>query len=235
MKVSDAVRSRLSVRAFLDRPVSEKLLRDLLALAARAPSGGNLQPWRIYVLGSRALEELAGLMRERLARDASPDPLEYHIYPDKLWEPYRTRRYRVGEAMYALLGIPREDRGARLRQFSRNYDFFGAPVGLFCCIDRRMGPPQWSDLGMYLQTFMLLLQEHGLSSCAQESWSGYNQTVRGFLGTPAELMLFCGMAIGYADQTAPVNRLASERTALDEFAVFRGFDGPAPDEKQSAR
>jgi nitroreductase len=223
MKVSEAVRSRLSVRAFLDNPVPLDVLRGVLELAARAPSGGNLQPWRLHVLSGRALEEFREIMRQRLVRDPSPDPLEYHIYPANLWEPYRTQRFRVGEMMYALLGIPREDRDARLRWFANNYEFFGAPVGLFCLIDRKMGQPQWSDLGMYLQTVMLLLREHGLSSCPQECWSRYNRVVREFLGAPEELMLFCGMAIGYADETSAVNRLASERMSLDDFASFHGF------------
>ena len=223
MKVSEAVRSRLSVRAFLDKPVPLDVLRGVLELAARAPSGGNLQPWRLHVLSGRALEEFREIMRQRLVRDPSSDPLEYHIYPANLWEPYRTQRFRVGEMMYALLGIPREDRDARLRWFANNYEFFGAPVGLFCLIDRKMGQPQWSDLGMYLQTVMLLLREHGLSSCPQESWSRYNRVGREFLGAPEELMLFCGMAIGYADESSAVNRLASERMSLDGFASFHGF------------
>lgn len=223
MKVSEAVRSRLSVRAFLDKPVPPNLLRSVLDLAARAPSGGNLQPWRLHVLSGGTLEEFREIMRQRLARDPSPDPLEYHVYPANLWEPYRTRRFRVGEMMYALLGIPREERDARLRWFANNYEFFGAPVALFCLIDCKMGPPQWSDLGMYLQTVMLLLREHGLSSCPQECWSRYNRVVREFLGAPEELMLFCGMAIGYADESSAVNRLASERMSLDDFASFHGF------------
>ncbi len=224
MNVSEAVRSRLSVRAFLDIPVSEEVLRDVLALAARAPSGGNLQPWRLHVLSGAPLTEFRAIMRERLARNPAPDPHEYHVYPENLWEPHRTQRFRVGEMMYALLAIPREDKAARLRWFASNFDFFGAPVGLFCLIDRKMGPPQWSDLGMYLQTVMLLLRERGLSSCPQECWSRYNGEVRAFLQSPGELMLFCGMAIGYADELAAVNRLESERMRLDEFARFYGFE-----------
>lgn len=223
MKVSEAVRSRLSVRAFLDKPVALDVLGGVLELAARAPSGGNLQPWRLHVLSGAALEEFRGIMRQRLARDPSPDPIEYHVYPANLSEPYRTQRFRVGEMMYALLGIPREERDARLLWFAKNYEFFGAPVGLFCLIDRKMGPPQWSDLGMYLQTVMLLLREHGLSSCPQECWSRYNRVVREFLGAPEELMLFCGLAVGYADDSKAVNRLASERMSLDGFAAFHGF------------
>jgi len=223
MNVSEAVSSRRSVRAFLDTPVPEGVLRHILDLAARAPSGGNVQPWRLYVLTGEPLVRFRAIMRERLATNPSPDALEYHVYPESLWEPHRTQRFRVGEMMYGELDIPREDKAARLRWFRNNYDFFGAPVSLFCYLDRRMGPPQWSDLGMYLENVMLLLREHGLDSCAQECWSIYNRVVAEFLGSPPELLLFCGMAIGYADNAAPVNRLRSERMKLEEFAELRGF------------
>ncbi|HLY05227.1 MAG TPA: nitroreductase [Rhizomicrobium sp.] len=226
MDVSEAIATRRSVRAFLDTAVPEAVLHRVIARAARAPSGGNLQPWRIYVLTGAPLTGLKARMRKRLATDPSPDPCEYAIYPENLWEPYRTRRYRVGEMMYALLGISREQREARIARFRANYDFFGAPVGLFCYIDRRMGPPQWSDLGMYLQNVMLLLREEGLDSCPQESWSTYNRVVADVLSPPPELMLFCGMAIGFADATAPVSRLSAERMAPDEFATFLGFNTP---------
>ncbi len=223
MKISEAARTRRSIRAFLDKPVPPETLREVLEIAARAPSGGNLQPWRLYVLAGAALAEFKAGTHARMAANRSPDPLEYHVYPENLWEPHRTQRFRVGEQMYALLGISREHKAERLRWFGNNYDFFGAPVGLFCYLDKRMGPPQWSDVGMYLQTVMLLLREHGLNSCPQECWSIYNALVRETTGAPPELMLFCGMAIGYADPDAPVNRLESERAPLDEFATFRGF------------
>ena len=223
MNVSDAVRARKSIRRFLDRPVSEAVLREVVALAARAASGGNLQPWRIYVVSGAPLAAFKAHMAKRLATNPSPDPLEYHIYPEHLWEPHRTWRYRVGEQMYALLGIPREDRAGRIRQFQHNYEFFGAPAALFAYLDKRMGPPQWSDMGMYLQTLMLLLCERGLDSCPQEAWSTFNAEVRAFVHPPEEMMLFCGMAIGYRDESAPVNRLVTERAPLDEFATFVGF------------
>lgn len=223
MTVTEAVRSRRSVRAFLDRPVSGEVLREVLQLAARAPSGGNLQPWRLFVLGGEPLAAFKALMRERLQKGPTSEPLDYEIYPADLWEPYRTERYAIGEQMYALLGTPREDKPGRLRQFARNYQFFDATAALFCYVDRRMGRPQWSDLGMYLQTVMLLLRERGLDSCPQECWSVYPRTVGEFLGAPAEWMLFCGMAIGHADPEAPVNRLESRRLPLDAFATFRGL------------
>jgi nitroreductase len=223
MNVSEAVRSRHSIRAFLDKPVPEALLREAIEIAARAPSGGNVQPWRIYVLAGAPLAAFKARMAERLTTNPAPDPLEYHVYPEHLWEPHRTWRFRCGEQMYGLVGIPREDKAQRLAWFAHNYQFFGAPAALFAYLDRRMGPPQWSDMGMYLQNVMLLLRERGLDSCAQECWSRYNAEVRAFLDPLQELMLFCGMAIGYRDHAAPVNRLVTERAPLEEFAKFEGF------------
>ena len=223
MNVTEAVRSRHSTRAFLDKPVPEAVLREVLETASRAASGGNVQPWRIYALAGAPLAEFKARMAQRLATNPSPDPLEYHVYPENLWEPHRTYRYRVGEQMYGHVGIPREDKAARLMWFARNYQFFDAPAAIFAYLDKRMGPPQWSDMGMYLQTAMLLLREKGLDSCSQECWSRYPAEVAAFLDPPPELMLFCGMAIGYRDPDAPVNRLVSERASLDEFATFRGF------------
>ena len=223
MNVTEAVQTRRSVRAFLDTPVPGDVLREALSLAARAASGGNLQPWRLFALGGEPLAELKARMRKRLTTGPTSEPLDYDIYPADLWEPYRSERFHVGEQIYALLGIPREDKIGRMRQFARNFEFFGAPAAVFCYVDRRMGRPQWSDLGMYLQTLMLLLRERGLDSCAQECWSIYPRTVAEFLEPAQELMLFCGMAIGYADPHAAVNRLESRRLPLDQFASLRGI------------
>lgn len=224
MNVSDAVRMRYSARAFLkNKPVSADTLRDVIELAARSASGGNVQPWRLYVLGGEVLDDLKARMQTRLTTGPTSEPVDYDIYPADLWEPHRTERYAVGEEMYALLGAPRTDKAGRLRQFARNFQFFDAPAALFCYVDRRMGRPQWSDLGMYLQTLMLLLRERGIDSCAQECWAVYPKTVGEFLQPPEELMLFCGMAIGYADPDAPVNRLRTRRLPLEQFATFRGL------------
>ena len=219
MEVSEAVRHRRSCRAFLPQPVDLSLLREAITLAARAPSGGNLQPWRLHVLTGDAMARFRKHMAVRL-QQPEPDPMEYMVYPPQLHEPYRSQRFEVGEAMYALLDVSRDDKAGRLMQFARNWDFFGAPAGLFCFVDRRMGPPQWSDLGMYLQTLMLLLAERGLATCAQEAWSAFHQSVSSFVGAPAEHMLFCGMAIGYADPKAPVNTLQTARAPLEVFAKF---------------
>lgn len=205
----------MSVRHFTDEPVSDAELRELLELAARAPSGGNVQPWRIYVLNGETMDRF----RASIA-DQPVEAGEYDIYPPSLWEPYRTNRFELGEQMYATIGIGRDDKAGRLAQFAKNGEFFGAPAGLFCFIDRRMGPPQWSDLGMFLQTFMLLAQERGIDTCAQEYWSVRHSAVRAFVGAPDEELLFCGMAIGHADRDHPINSLESRRMPLEEWATF---------------
>lgn len=215
MEVSEAVRRRKSVRHFTDETVADADLRELLELAARSPSGGNVQPWRIYVLNGDSMARF----REFIV-DQPVEAGEYDIYPPNLWEPYRTNRFALGEQMYATIGIGRDDKEGRLAQFAHNGDFFGAPAGLFCFIDRQMGPPQWSDLGMLLQTFMLLAQERGIDTCAQEYWSVRHSAVREFVGAGDEEMLFCGMAIGRADWDHPINTLESERMPLDQWASF---------------
>ena len=216
MNVVDAVNARLSVRQFLSTPVSDDQLRSLLADASRSPSGGNVQPWRMYVVNGDSLTR----MREFLTTQPPAEEPEYDIYPKSITEPYRTNRFTIGEQMYATLGITREDKPGRLRQFANNNDFFSAPAAMFCFIDRQMGPPQWSDLGMFLQTFMLLAVENGLATCAQEYWSVRHKAVSTFVGAPENEMLFCGMAIGYADTSAPINSLRAERMPVDEWARF---------------
>ncbi len=215
MDVGKAVMARRSVRGFLDRPVDIDLIRQLVIAASRAPSGGNLQPWHVDIVAGDAMNRLKQTMMVRLAGEAEPS--EYDIYPKELISPYRDRRFAVGEAMYERIGIPRDDKVARRMWFARNFAFFGAPVALFTTVDRRMGPPQWSDLGMFLQTLMLLAVEAGLATCAQECWAIYPQTVKAFLGTPDERMLFCGMAIGYEDVSEPANALRTARADAAEW------------------
>ena len=216
MDVAAAVHARISVREVLSDPVDDAVLRQLLVDASYAPSGGNLQPWRIYVVNGESMTRL----REYLPTQPPLEAGEYDIYPKALTEPYRTNRFTIGEQMYATLGIARDDKQGRFQQFARNGDFFGAPAALFCFVDRQMGLPQWSDLGMFLQTFMLLAVERGLATCAQEYWSVRHGAISAFVGAPDNEMLFCGMSIGYADPAAPVNGLRSERMPLDEWARF---------------
>ncbi|RZL68988.1 MAG: nitroreductase, partial [Sphingomonas sp.] len=196
MDVTEAIAARRSVRGFLDTPVDPALLRDLAIKASRAATGGNLQPWHIAIVQGDAMACLKTIMADKLATGATETPA-YDIYPRDLAAPYRDRRYNVGEAMYAHLGIPRDDKPARREWFAQNFQFFGAPAAYFCTVDRCMGPPQWSDLGMYLQTLMLLAVDAGLATCPQECWAMYPETVGTFLNMPEDRMLFCGMAIGY--------------------------------------
>lgn len=215
MDVSEAVQRRRSTRAFLDTPVDDATIAELLELAARAPSGGNVQPWRVYVIGADTMPRFLEFLGGREAEAPG-----YDIYPPRLWEPYRTNRYELGEQMYEALGIPREDKAARFAHLARNHRFFDAPVGLFCFIDRHMGPPQWADLGMFLQTFMLLATERGIDTCPQEAWAMWSRAVAEFVGAPDDEMLFCGIAVGHADPDAAVNRLVSERMPLEAWARF---------------
>lgn len=215
VKVSEAVQERISCRAFLDTPVDDDLLRSLVERSARAPSGGNVQPWKLYVLPSSRMQDF-----QEFIADREIEAPGYDIYPANLWEPHRTARYQLGEQMYALLDIPREDKPGRIARMMENYRFFGASAAVFMYLDRRQGPPQWSDCGMYLQTLMLLAEEAGLATCPQEIWSNRSQAVTDFVGAPDELMLFCGMAIGYKDEAADVNKLKSDRLGVDDFAVF---------------
>ena len=222
VSVSDAVRRRMSVRAFLPKPVPREIIQEILELARRAPSGGNVQPWRVHVLAGAPLEALRALVAGHVAA-GTRESAQYDVYPPNLWEPHRSYRYQLGEELYALLGIAREDKAGRLRQFDKNYQLFGAPVALFFSLDRRFGPPQWSDMGMLMQTIMLLAVERGLATCAQESWSSWPETLAAFLALDPGEILFSGMALGYADEAAPVNHLRSSRAPLESFCTWRGL------------
>lgn len=222
MHLHDAIASRRSVRAFLPDPVPADTIRRVLERAARAPSGGNLQPWHVDVLAGEALAALKARMQALLAA-GTPETPAYAVYPPDLPSPWRERRFKIGEQMYAQLGIPREDKAARRRWFARNFAFFDAPMALFCSVDRIMGPPQWADLGMYLQTVMLLLHAEGLDSCAQECWAMYPETVGEAIALPPGRILFTGMSIGTADTTHPLDGLVSERAPLEETVRFHGL------------
>lgn len=221
MNVSDAIAARRSVRGFLPTPVDSAVLKQIAIKAARAASGGNIQPWHVDIVSGESLAELKAIMAARIAAGHAEKP-GYDIYPREFTAPYRDRTFQVGEAMYGHVGIAREDKAARRQWFARNFQFFGAPAALFCTVDRRMGPPQWSDLGMYLENVMLLAVEAGLATCPQECWAMYPETIEQFLGTPAERMLFCGMAIGYEDLDEPANRLRTQRADEGEWLTLRG-------------
>jgi nitroreductase len=218
--IADALRARITTRAFLPDEVAEETVREILEAAKYAPSGGNLQPWRVHVVMGGARERLIALVKKSFAENPFADESELAVYPPQLWEPFRTRRFRVGEEMYALLGIPREDKPARLSWLAKNFEFFGAPVGLFFSLDRRFDKPQWAHLGMFMQSIALLAVEKGLATCMQEAWQRRAKTAAAFLGLPETEQLYCGMGLGRPYPDAPVNSLRSERASLDEFVVF---------------
>jgi nitroreductase len=225
MHVEDAIRQRISIRAFKPDPVPETLLRELLDVARWAPSGGNVQPWKVIAVAGEARAAVVGLARSALAASPRGEAGDRPIYPDQLWEPHRSWRFELGEEMYALLGIGREDKLGRLAQMARNYAFFDAPVGLFFVIDRRMGHGQWAHLGMFMQTLALAAEARGLGTCMQEAWAMVRETLARHFELPEGEMIYCGMALGWPDTSAPVNTLRSRRAPVEAFARFEGFDG----------
>lgn len=232
MNVTDAVRVRHSSRAFKSDPVSREMVTELIEHASRSPSGGNLQPWIIHVLTGAPLAELKALIKSKLNAGETEAP-EYDVYPPKLWEPLRTRRRVAGALRFEALNHPDKSQEQRIL-LERNYAFFGAPVGLFFLLDRRVGPPQWADMGMFMQTLMLLCVERGLATCPQEVWANWPITVPKFLGTQEHLMLFAGMSLGYEDPKDSINGFRTPREPVASFTVFRGFDeavvgAPRPD------
>jgi nitroreductase len=218
MDVYEAVEHRRAVRAFTDEPVPREALERVIAAATRAPSGGNIQPWKSYVLTGASLDELKRRVAQRLAAGDRGDPREFEMYPPVLRSPYRERRAAAAAQRFRARGIARDDREGRDRAVAGNWACFGAPAALFCYIDRDMGSPQWADLGMFLQTVMLLLRAEDLDSCPQLAWSVYRTSVAEVVHPPGELMLFCGMSIGHADPSERFARI--DRAPLAETVTF---------------
>ncbi len=223
MNVSEAVATRRTVRAFLDKPVDQAVLRRVLEKAQNAPSGGNTQPWNATVITGEPLAKLLADVAAILPEGPARHKPEYHIYPPELDGPYAERRKGVGEAMYAALEIPRENKMGRLMWFAKNFQAFGAPVLMLIHTPRYMGRPQWSDIGMWLQTVCLLLREEGLDSCPQEAWAIYQEQIRAVVNIPEDHIFFCGMGIGWRDPDAPVNQFPVPRAPLDEAIRWEGF------------
>ncbi|GHF21683.1 nitroreductase [Streptomyces morookaense] len=222
MDVYEAVESRRAVRAFSEEPVPEEVLERVLTAAAQAPSSGNLQPWHIYVVTG---EPLADLKRRATARALAGDPgdeREYPMYPAELAPPYLDRFAAAAAQRYEALGIDRDDPERPKTIAALNSEAFGAPVVLFCYLDRTMGPGQWADAGMYLQTVMLLLRAEGLHSCPQVMWTMYRKTVGRTVGAGTGAddgpVLFCGLSVGFEKEGAP--RLRTGRADLSETVSF---------------
>ncbi|PHR15819.1 MAG: nitroreductase family protein [Sphingopyxis sp.] len=223
MNVTEAVTSRRSIRQFLDKPVDRATLEQILKTAQRSPSGGNTQPWSAVIVGGDALKDITAKIKEKTKTAPMGENMEYAIYPKDLDGRYEEQRRAVGRDMFESIGLAREDSAGRVAQMAKNWDSFGAPVQLFTYTRKYMGPPQWSDMGMWLQTVMLLLREAGLDSCAQEIWAMYGSYMRELLGIDDEHIFFCGMAIGYRDPDAPINNFAVPRIRLDQAIEIRGL------------
>ena len=224
MNVSEAVQTRRSVRAFTDQPVDRETLARILEKAQRAPSGGNTQPWNAVVLTGEPMQRLFDRVAQDIPKGREAFAPEYHIYPPELEGAYEQRRFGVGEAMYAAIGIPREDKMQRLMWFANNFRAFGAPVLMLVHTPKYMGPPQWSDIGMWLQTIGLLCREEGLDTCFQEAWAVYSPQIREVVDIPDDHIFFCGVAIGYGDPSVAVNQFDVPRAAIEESIRWEGWD-----------
>lgn len=219
MDVFQALHQRRSVRAFLPQAPDADTVRTLIETAARAASGGNLQPWRVLALTGEPMAQLVAAVAQ-----AEPETEgNGSSYPPSLWEPYRTRRRSNGEDLYRTIGVAREDKAGRLEQLAKNAQFFGAPVGLFICVDQRMGQAQWVDLGIYLQSLMLAAVDRGLATCAQGFWRRYDRALAEHLQLPEPYQVAFGVALGYEDKDAAINTLQADRAPLHEWAELRGF------------
>jgi len=220
--VDAAITTRRSVRGFLPTPVPRSVIEEILAVAARAPSGTNTQPWQVHVLTG---EPLAALSRDIVA--AYDDPAErathteeYAYYPTEWQSPYIDRRRKVGWDLYGLLGIAKTDKAAMHAQHGRNYAFFGAPVGLMFTIDRAMQQGSWLDYGMFLQSVMVAARGRGLDTCPQAAFMQFHRIIERHLSLSPQQMVVCGMSLGHADLTAVANRLVTEREPVAGFARF---------------
>lgn len=220
--VDRAIESRRSIRAFTDKPVPRELIEHVLRVAARAPSGTNTQPWNVYVLTGAALESLSCEILDAFEQPdwAQTHRDEYDYYPTEWKSPFIDRRRKVGWDLYGLLGIGKQDKPGMHAQHARNYRFFDAPVGLMFTIDRILGRGSWMDYGMFLQNVMVAARGWGLDSCPQAAFTPFHRIIARHIAMPAEEMLVCGMALGYADNAHIANRLVTEREPAAGFARF---------------
>jgi len=220
MDAEEAIVSRRSVRGFRPDPVPRATIEHILQIAATAPSGTNMQPWQVYVVGGDSKRRLSeAVLAERRQPTMAHEP-EYRYYPAEWREPYIGRRRKVGIDMYTLIGIPRGDKEAMFRQHGRNFEFFGAPVGLFFAIDKDLEIGSWLDYGMFIGAVMTAARAQGLHSCPQAAWPPYHRIIRQQLGMPEGQTVVCGMALGYEDEADPANRLRTEREPVNNFAKF---------------
>lgn len=223
MNIEDAIRSRSSIRAFTDRPVSRETVTRILDMAQRAPSGTNTQPWHVHVAAGPVRDAITAEAYAMFQRGETDSYAEHDYYPDIWTDTHRDRRRAVGWGLYGLLGIEKGDRDASMQQAARNYLLFDAPVGIFVTIERYLAKGSWFDVGLYVQTIMLAARAEGLHTCPQASWIVTPGPVYRHLDIPDDQMLVVGIALGHADETAIENTLVSAREPVEGIARFHGF------------
>ena len=227
--VDAAITGRYSNRAFQDRPVSRGVVHDILSVARFAPSGANIQPWKVHVVAGAAKSNISSAILSAHECSADEHSAEYKYYATALPEPFLERRRQFGVTYYGSLGINQSDQAARSRQTAKNYAFFGAPVGLIFAIDRRLEIGSWLDFGMFIQNIMVAAKARGLDTCPQETLAKYHKILRNYLPITAEEIVVCGMSLGFRDPAAATSHAAQEKMSVEEFAHFFGFDEPDTD------
>lgn len=220
---SQTIRSRISTRAFTKKVPPFDLVRELLDVARWAPSGSNMQPWKVIAVAGSARDEVCRLARRAVTLNPAGEDGDYPVCPAELASLYQERRRLAAEQRYLAMGIGREDGVARTAALLRNYEFWGAPVGLFFATSRDLGHSQWAHLGMFIQSVVLAAEEFGLGSCVQEAWAKVRESLRRHFSLPYDDVIYCGMALGYADRTQPVNAVRTTREPVTGFATFFGF------------
>jgi nitroreductase len=221
-RVDDAITSRRSIRRFLPTPIPTATVEAILDVAARAPSGTNMQPWGGYVVVGDARDALIQAVQAVFDAGETGHTQEVQYYPDEFFEPYLSRRRAVGWGLYGKLGIARGEAAKMKAQHRRNFQFFDAPVGMIFTIDRRLATGSWLDYGMFLQNITIAARGRGLDTCAQAAWTHYHRAIRPVLGLAEEETVVCGMALGYADPDAVENTLVTARTPARSFMRFDG-------------
>ncbi len=219
MNIKEAIEKRFSVRAFTKEVPDIEMIKAILKTAGTAPSGGNIQPWKVYVLTENAKNELSKKTLYNFDNGVQED-IEYDIYPKPLADEYKKRRYECGADMYNALAIGKDDLDSRFKQIRENYNFFGAPLGMIITIDKSFGKNGWGHVGMFLENLWLSAIDYGLGICLQESWSIYPKTVKEVTKHPDNEIVWCGVAVGYEDSSNPINQYRTKREDLDSFVKF---------------
>jgi nitroreductase len=219
MNLNELIKSRYSVRSFTDDTVDIETIREILEISSNAPSGGNIQPWKVYVVTGKTKEKL---IKKALSNfdNGVQEKIEYDIYPRPLDEEYKRRRSECARDMYTALSIKQDDTELRLSQIRENFKFFGAPVGMIVTIDKAFAENGWGHVGMFIQNICLSAVDNDMGTCLQESWSIYPETVKDVLNIPDNEVVWCGIALGYPNKDHPINNYRTSRESIEKFVTF---------------